>query len=122
MSTFGMSSSGVNIQREFDYEWGAPLEGLEIGAVNLTSPTVQVPYSFSNEGKQKMDITINSTIYDSSGTIIGFGESIETAYPGEKAEGNVSITMIGAPAPGDYAVVRATDEESGLEYERREEL
>lgn len=113
------TDSGFNMEYSTEYKWGAPFDGLVIGDLQSSLNTAYVPYSFTNNYTRDLDLSIEITAYDSSGSVAGHSTDTYTAYTGEHISRTASVSVSTYPS---YAVVKVTENISGWTYEFRRDV
>lgn len=109
--------AGLSVSRTFPVDWGAPLNGLAIGAPTVTRDELLLPLSFSNDAAFDLALGISGTLRDASGTTISTSTQSLQAPSGSPT--NTSLTF--ALPPSGLRVGEAytltfsvTDQTSGL--------
>jgi hypothetical protein len=102
-----------------EYQWGAPFDNLHIGKLNKTLNSAYVDYSFTNNYKRYLDLSIDIHVYDSSGNLVGQSSDHYIAQRGSYVKRTASVSVTGVPS---YAIVKVTENESGWSYEFRREV
>lgn len=96
------------------YNWGAPLDGLEISSIRYSGNEAFADIAFGNDSPYELDLTLDVDIFNSAGTLVGETQESYLVQSGESIDDTLSATLSGVP---DYAVVTITDNTSGYEYE-----
>ncbi len=119
-----LKSKNVEFEYRPDtYEWGAPLDQLEIEGVYHDPDTDQVKgnISFVNDSPRTLQLIINVTVYNSNGQIVGYEEkSYQTNDGFLVSEGESFFENLAVPVSGDATSgeIKFIDDKTGMEYEK----
>ena len=101
------------------YDWGAPFDNLHIGKLNQTMNTAYVDYSFTNNYRRDLDLSIDIKVYNDNGNLVGQSPYHYIAHVGEHVSKNASVSLTGVP---NYAIVDVTENISGWTYQLRRDV
>jgi len=95
------------------YEWGAPLNNLDIRNVRYSGNEAFADITFENDSPHSLDLTIDVELYNSADDLVG--ETQESYYisSGENFDDTLSTTLTGVP---EYAVVTVEEGTTGFVY------
>jgi len=105
--------AGEEIEEDYSYNWGAPLNNLTISEPSLSGSSVYTSFSFNNDMDRNLDIRILTEVFDSSDSQIGYGSDSFGVSPGEYISRSVETDISGIPS---YARITVEDLNSGLQY------
>ncbi|MGM0404804.1 MAG: hypothetical protein ACQEQM_01515 [Thermoplasmatota archaeon] len=109
------------------YEWGAPLNDLEIGNIryDLTTGTGSATFSFINDSPRRLEMELDISIYDEDDIEIGskfisYQDNQDyIVNSGEEFIDTIETEVDDVPS---YALVTFTDDNTGMQLEKRVEV
>ncbi len=122
-----LEERGVEFQYESSYDWGAPLDELQIEGVYFDPGPQEVRgnISFINDSPRELQLVLNITIYNSANQIVGYKEMSYVTNdsflvsPGESFMEELSVEISGDATSGE---ITFTDANTGMEHEREVQL
>ncbi len=114
-----VSKNRFELDYSTQYVWGAPFNGLYIGELNKTLNTAYLDYSFTNDYRRALDLSISIHVYDSSGQLVGQSDDHYIVQKGEHIMRRASVSATAYPS---YAIVDVTENISGWTYQMRRDI
>ena len=105
--------AGEEIEENYPYDWGAPLNNLNVSSPYISGSSVYSSFSFDNDMARSLDIRIRTEVFDPSGSQIGHGSDSFGVSPGEHVSRSIETQISGIPS---YARITVEDRNSGLQY------
>ncbi|MFW6141802.1 MAG: hypothetical protein ACOC53_04515 [Candidatus Saliniplasma sp.] len=115
---------GIDFNTEEMYDWGAPLNELDIENIGYSPGTASATFSFTNDSPRTLETEIEIKIYDENDNVVGtkyltYQDDDEyIVSSGEEFRDTVEVGVDGEPA---YAEVTFTDDNTGMQFEKRVE-